>query len=93
MYETELAYTHREFAGMADWVNENLSPNARSGIDDAGYIAFATPFQLIDLVGLEDAIKHTLSPAVDGPNQRCRAGRSNPSNRLEQQSNPRRYSK
>jgi hypothetical protein len=53
MYETELAYTRRESAGMADWVNENLSPNARILIHDAGYIAFATPFQLIDLVGLK----------------------------------------
>ena len=52
-YKTELDYTRRESVGMADWVNENLSPDARILIHDAGYIAFATPFQLIDMVGLK----------------------------------------
>ena len=52
-YETELDYTRRKSAGMADWVNENLSPDAKILIHDAGYIAFATPFQLIDMVGLK----------------------------------------
>jgi hypothetical protein len=52
-YETELDYTRRESAGMADWVNENLPPDAKILIHDAGYIAFATPFRLVDLVGLK----------------------------------------
>jgi hypothetical protein len=52
-YETDLAHTRRDSAGMADWINENLSPDARILIHDAGYIAFATQFELIDLVGLK----------------------------------------
>jgi uncharacterized membrane protein (UPF0136 family) len=46
-------FTQSELGGVADWCNENLPQGSRLLIHDAGYISYATHFQLIDMVGLK----------------------------------------
>jgi len=43
----------RNVAGVAEWCNANLPANATILVHDAGYIAYATDFHLVDLVGLK----------------------------------------
>ncbi|MEO8503957.1 MAG: hypothetical protein ABI609_08685 [Acidobacteriota bacterium] len=50
-----------ETAANARWLREHLPANARVLVHDAGYVAFATPFTLIDVVGLKSpgsAVRH-----------------------------------
>lgn len=47
------AFTRNENAAAARWANENLPADARILVHDAGYIAWATRFRLVDLVGLK----------------------------------------
>lgn len=42
-----------ELASLGKFCTESLEPNARILIHDAGYMAFATKFQLVDFVGLK----------------------------------------
>jgi len=42
-----------QLTGMADWCRQHLPSSSTLLVHDAGYIAFATPFHLIDLVGLK----------------------------------------
>ena len=46
-------FTHHDLAGTAAWCNHNLLPGSVLLIHDAGYIAYATRFPLVDLVGLK----------------------------------------
>lgn len=46
-------YTRVHLAGVAAWCNANLPPDSTLLIHDAGYIAYATRFRLVDLVGLK----------------------------------------
>ncbi len=46
-------YTRVHLAGVAAWCNANLPPGATLLVHDAGYIAYATRFHLVDLVGLK----------------------------------------
>ena len=42
-----------ELDSVAQWSREHLPANARVLVHDAGYFAWAMPFALIDVVGLE----------------------------------------
>lgn len=42
-----------ELGGVATWANEHLPREAKVLVHDAGYLSWATPFQLVDLVGLK----------------------------------------
>jgi len=44
---------YQSLTTVADWTNHHLPPNATVLIHDAGYISYATKFQLIDFVGLK----------------------------------------
>ena len=46
-------YTAHELKAATDWMNANLSSNAVVLIHDAGMVAWATDFALVDLVGLK----------------------------------------
>ncbi len=46
-------YTRTHLAGVAAWCNTNLPPGSTLLVHDAGYIAYATRFRLVDLVGLK----------------------------------------
>lgn len=45
-------FTH-SLVSVADWANFHLPPNSTLLIHDAGYISYATKFQLVDFVGLK----------------------------------------
>jgi hypothetical protein len=47
------AFTAKELEGVAAFCRRNLPADAIILIHDAGYIAWATPFQMADLVGLK----------------------------------------
>jgi hypothetical protein len=47
------AFTVRELEGVASWCRDNLAPGSVLLIHDAGYIAWAAPFRMADLVGLK----------------------------------------
>jgi hypothetical protein len=51
--QTETASTEQELGGVADWCNANLPTDSVLLIHDAGYIAWATQFRMVDLVGLK----------------------------------------
>lgn len=46
-------YTRVHLAGVAAWCRANLPPGSTLLVHDAGYIAYATRFRLVDLVGLK----------------------------------------
>ncbi len=52
-YASDIEFSRKEMAGVAEWVTENLPAGARIAVHDAGYIAFATDRTLIDVVGLK----------------------------------------
>lgn len=43
----------RELAAVAQWARENLPPDSRILVHDAGHFAYATGFEVTDLVGLK----------------------------------------
>jgi hypothetical protein len=47
------AFTRNEVAAVPAWLKDNVKPDAKLLIHDAGYIAFASNFQLNDIVGLK----------------------------------------
>lgn len=51
--ERDTAWTRNELAAVADWSRANLPTDSVVLIHDAGYIAWATPFRLVDVVGLK----------------------------------------
>ena len=42
-----------DLAGVADWAKEHLPEDSRVMVHDAGYFAYASDFELVDLVGLK----------------------------------------
>ena len=46
-------FTRHDLAGTAAWCRAHLPPGSTLLVHDAGYIAYATRFRLIDLVGLK----------------------------------------
>jgi MFS family permease len=46
-------FTRVELAGVADWADANLPRGSKLLVHDAGYISYATRFELADLVGLK----------------------------------------
>ena len=46
-------FTRNDLAGVADWANANIPRGSKVLVHDAGYIAYATHFELADLVGLK----------------------------------------
>jgi hypothetical protein len=46
-------FTRVELAGVAEWANDNIPRGSKLLVHDAGYIAYATNFELADLVGLK----------------------------------------
>jgi short-subunit dehydrogenase len=46
-------FMRTEPSDLAQWARDNLPPTAKILVHDAGYFAFATPFRLIDVVGLK----------------------------------------
>ncbi|HSV81735.1 MAG TPA: hypothetical protein VLK85_21280 [Ramlibacter sp.] len=49
--QNETDRTRRELAGVADWSLANLPADSVLLVHDAGYIAAATPFRMVDVVG------------------------------------------
>jgi hypothetical protein len=53
IYQHECAYFDGELHSVADWCQANLPSDAVLLVHDAGYIAYATHFHTVDLVGLK----------------------------------------
>jgi hypothetical protein len=53
IYLHECVYFDGELHRVADWCQTNVPPNAVLLVHDAGYIAYATRFRTVDLVGLK----------------------------------------
>jgi hypothetical protein len=51
--ERSMSWTRSELSSVAAWSRANLPPDSVMLIHDAGYIAWATPFRMVDLVGLK----------------------------------------
>lgn len=52
-YLHECAYFDQNLHDVAAWCQQNVPPNATLLVHDAGYIAYATHFHIVDLVGLK----------------------------------------
>ncbi|MBK4736906.1 hypothetical protein [Noviherbaspirillum pedocola] len=52
-YVNDQVHTERELKEVAAWSNTNIPQGAKILVHDAGYISYATSFQLFDLVGLK----------------------------------------
>lgn len=52
-YNDGVCNTKTELAGVAQWARDTLPADARILIHDAGYMAYATSFHLVDVVGLK----------------------------------------
>jgi len=52
-YVRSRQFTVEGHAETAAWARANLPANARVLVHDAGYFAYATPFELVDVVGLK----------------------------------------
>ncbi|MEK6347402.1 MAG: hypothetical protein V4764_07975 [Burkholderia sp.] len=52
-YRADTQLAAHEFVSLAAWLDANLPPDAVVLIHDAGYLAYATPFRLVDVVGLK----------------------------------------
>ncbi len=52
-YNKGVAFTQEELAGVASGCNATLPKNSVLLIHDAGYIAYATKFRMVDMVGLK----------------------------------------
>lgn len=66
----------REYVSLAAWLNANLPPDAVVLIHDAGYLAYATRFRLVDVVGLKtpgSIAYHRACTAPSGGRDRRRA--------------------
>jgi hypothetical protein len=48
-----IAFTSGELADTARWLDDNLPAGSRLLVHDAGYVSEATPFALVDAVGLK----------------------------------------
>jgi hypothetical protein len=53
IYQHECAYYDGELHRVADWCQANLPPDSVLLVHDAGYIAYATHFHTVDLVGIK----------------------------------------
>ena len=52
-HESFCGFTRHDLAGTAAWCSAHLPPGSTLLVHDAGYIAYATRFRLVDLVGLK----------------------------------------
>lgn len=52
-YQSGDHFTDGELTSLAQWLNTNLPARSKILVHDAGYLAYATPFQLVDVVGLK----------------------------------------
>ena len=52
-YQATRSFTEHELKGVAKWCLDNLAPESIILVHDIGYISYATPFRLIDFVGLK----------------------------------------
>jgi hypothetical protein len=66
-YVDDIAFTRTEHEGLAEWVQRNLPARARIAVHDAGYLAFATDRQLIDIVGLKTPNSRRVHEARTAP--------------------------
>lgn len=52
-YLFERNYFNHNLSNLANWCKQHLPPDGVILVHDAGYMAYATPFHLIDMVGLK----------------------------------------
>lgn len=73
-YRAALAVTAEGLAGIADRARRSLPVDARLLVHDAGYVAWATPFQLTDMVGLKTPSSIADHRALTEPSGGARRG-------------------
>lgn len=69
-----IEHTRTELAGLAAWSKANLPAGSRLLIHDAGYLAFATDFELVDMVGLKTPASIAYHEKFTGPSNGERRG-------------------
>jgi hypothetical protein len=73
-YTEAVAFTRVEHEGVADWIHRNVPDDARIAVHDAGFLAFATDYPLIDVVGLKTPASQSVHEAITGPSAGLRRG-------------------
>ena len=73
-YAEWIAYTRIELDGVAVWMRRNVSPGPIVAVHDAGYIAYATPHRLLDVVGLMSPASRFVHEQVTAPSAGLRRG-------------------
>jgi hypothetical protein len=66
-YRADCRYFDSSLRATAEWCNQNLPPDARILVQDAGYIAYATRFRILDFVGLKTPEAITLNREYTWP--------------------------
>lgn len=69
-YTSSRTYTMVELASVAQWLQQHVPNNSTLLIHDAGYLAYATHFHLIDMVGLKTPSSVYLHQQYTLPSQR-----------------------
>lgn len=73
-HRAESARSGRELDAVADWCRRNLPPHSVLLIHDAGYLAYATRFKLLDMVGLKTPASTVVHRTVTWPSGGDRRG-------------------
>jgi hypothetical protein len=66
-YVKQCQFTRHQLTDLANFCNRSFSPDTRLLIHDAGYISFATQFELVDLVGLKTPAAVAYNRAITYP--------------------------
>jgi hypothetical protein len=73
-HRDRVRFTEVELEGVAAWARLNVPAHSRVMVHDAGYFGWATPFELIDIVGLKTTNNAAVHRALTGPSGGARRG-------------------
>lgn len=73
-YIKRINFARIELAGLTAWMANNIPPGARVAIHDAGYVAYATDYTLIDVVGLKTPESRVMHREITAPSAGRRRG-------------------
>jgi hypothetical protein len=72
VYARGIAITRNELVGISRWIDENLPPDARIALHDAGYVAYANDRAFTDIVGLKTPAAMAAHAAITKPSHGTR---------------------
>lgn len=74
VYAKRIAIARVELAGLTAWMERNIPPGSRIAVHDAGYVAYATDYTLIDVVGLKTPESRVVHREITAPSAGRRRG-------------------